>query len=151
MDEPGSSHKGKQINTYTAKFKLKVINYAKQHNNVQAAKTFGVDRKRVREWRKLEDKLEGLPKARRLNGAGRKVWYPDVEGELVQWVRRRREKGARVTGIGLKKECLRLQRLRGNMNFKASCGWLRKFMNRQNFSFRRATHVPQKRRNLKKI
>lgn len=147
----GSSHKGKKIMSYTFAFKLKVVAFAESHNNSEAAKTFSVHRKRVIEWRGQKELLQskdGLLSRKRLAGSGRKVHYPDIEEELLQWLKRRREAGARVTGTGLKKECLRLHHLKGQQNFKASCGWLRKFLRRHNLSFRRATHVGQKKESV---
>ena len=125
-----------------------MIAYAQANNNTQAAKYFHVDRKRVIEWRKTEQELKGIKKKsrKRLSGAGRKAFYPDIECQIFRWLERRREMGVRVTGKALKKEALRLHRSQdhGDHQFKASCGWLRRFMKRQNLSFRRATHVAQK-------
>ncbi len=55
-EEVGSSHKGKKIRSYT----VKVVEFARANqNNNLTAKTFGVSRKRVIEWRKAEkDTLE---------------------------------------------------------------------------------------------
>lgn len=149
-DGPGSSHKGKKIQTYTAAFKLKVIGVAKANNNNSlAAKTFGVDRKRVIEWRKIEATLKDQKGTRmRSLGAGRKVSYPDIDEKLKEWIEKRRKGGARITGKALKRECLRLHHQNGQQGFKASCGWLRQFMKRNRYSFRRTTHVAQKNEEL---
>jgi hypothetical protein len=55
--DTATSHKGKKILSYDFAFKLKVVNYAKEHGNHKAADHFSVDRKKVREWRKIEDSL----------------------------------------------------------------------------------------------
>ncbi len=145
-EEVGSSHKGKKIQSYTVSFKLKVVEFAKANqNNNLTAKTFGVSRKRVIEWRKAEkDFLELDGKRKKRIGSGKKVDYPDIEAQLLEWIKERRNGGARVTGKALKKQCLRLHRQNGNQGFKASCGWLRRFMKRNNMTFRRTTHVAQK-------
>ena len=147
MDAPssGSSHKGTKIHSYTSSFKLKVVTYAKENNNAQAARQFAVSRARVIEWRRNEEKLRQLGSGmKRSRGAGRKVRYPDIEQELKRWMKRRRDAGARVTGTALKTECRRCHRANGDQGFRASCGWLRCFMKRNNIAFRRATHVAQK-------
>ena len=59
-------------------------------------------------------------------------------------MKRRRDAGARVTGTALKTECLRCHRANGDQGFRASCGWLRRFMRRNNIAFRRETDVAQK-------
>lgn len=146
MAEACSSHKGQRIRSYEVGFKLKVANYAKVHGNSKAANTFLVDRKRVREWRKNEDSLKNLTddksmslKRKRRPGAGRKINFPQIESELLNWLKSRREKGVRVTEKALKQEAIRQHRMNGNQSFKASCSWLRKFMRRHQISFRRAT------------
>ena len=147
MDEPspGSSHKGTKIQAYTSSFKLRVVTYAKVNNNSQAAKQFAVSRTSVIEWRRNEEKLRQLGAGmKRVRGGGRKVRYPDIEQELNRWMKRRRDAGARVTGTALKTECLRCHRANSDQGFRASCGWLRRFMRRNNIAFRRATHVAQK-------
>ena len=81
---------------------------------------------------------------KRSRGAGRKVCYPDIEEELKRWMKQRRDAGARVTGTVLKTKCLRCHRANGDQGFRASCGWLRQFMRRNNIALRRATHVAHK-------
>ena len=142
------SHKGEKLRNYTISFKLKVLNYAKEKGNRDAARYFHVDRKRVREWRKNEDnfkKMHGqLNVRKRRDGAGKKVASQEIELQLLGWFKTRRDKRVRVTGKGLRKEARRLHQEAGNQQFKASCHWLRRFMHRHGISFRRATHVAQK-------
>ena len=143
----GSAHKGQHINSYTIAFKLKVVDFAKANNNSLASKTFCVDRKRVIEWRKNEQSLKCMDNKtlkKKKKGSGRKLVYPDIDTTLLGWIQKRRNAGARVTGKALKAEAMRLHRLNGNQQFKASCGWLRKFRRRHNLKFRKSTHVGQK-------
>ena len=57
--------------SYDAAFKLKVIEFAEQNTNRGAGRKYGVDEKRVREWRKQKDQLANLnSKKRRLDGGG---------------------------------------------------------------------------------
>ena len=80
-----SAQKKKQ--SYDAAFKLKVLNYASQHSNRAAARIYGVDEKRVREWKKLRETLEKLPaKKKRLDGAGQKAALPDIEDMFILWI-----------------------------------------------------------------
>ena len=67
-DFASSSHKGKKIQSYSLAFKLKVIEFAKKENNMQASKVFGVDRKRVIEWRKAETDLKSIGQATKRRG-----------------------------------------------------------------------------------
>ena len=60
MEDQSTSYKGLRLHSYDFNFKLKVINYAKQHGNHKALKVYSVDRKRVREWRKIEESLKEM-------------------------------------------------------------------------------------------
>ena len=74
----------KKKRSFDATFKLKVIEYAEKNSNRAAARKYDVDDKRVREWRKQKNSLMELPgKKRRLEGAGRKAAYPEMEEELL--------------------------------------------------------------------
>jgi transposase-like protein len=48
---------GRKIRSYDLEFKLKVITFAKENSGEAAAREFGVDPKRVREWKKQEPDL----------------------------------------------------------------------------------------------
>ena len=62
-----------------AAFKLKVVEFAEKNSNRGAGRHFGVDEKRVREWRKQKEQLESLPrKKRRMDGGGRKAALPEI-------------------------------------------------------------------------
>ena len=120
-----------------------------------AAKLFAVDRKRVREWCQNKEKLEALlasssvkKKNKRLPGGGRQVRYKDIEEELLAWFDDRCEAGVRVTGKSLKTEALRLHKLKGNQNFKASQGWYSSFIKCNKISMRRSTHIAQHSREI---
>ena len=132
---------------YEITFKLKVVRFAEEKGNHAAHREFKVDRKRIREWRQIKDKLQETDKSRkRRKGAGRKVHYQDIEVELLRWFKERRDKGVRVTGKGLQNEALRLHRCHGNQSFKASSMWFYRFKKRHGISFRRPTHIAQKAR-----
>ena len=146
METKNPSHKGEAIKSYTIAFKLKAVDYAVVHGNHKAAKDFKVDRRRIREWRQKEYELrKQIPSKRRnVEGQGRHCEYPDIDHKLYAWVKERREAGCRVTGSQVRKEGLRLHRLNGKQNFKASNGWYDRFMVRYNLSNRRQTHMSQK-------
>ena len=121
-----------------------MVQFAEENSKHKAAKVFKVHRGMVRKWCKQKDFLKELPHgAKCLKGRGRKVYYQDIEDRLLNWMNVRREKGGRVTGKALKKECLRLHRLYGNQSFKASQGWYQNFKKRHNTVMRRTTHISQ--------
>ena len=145
--EKTTSHRGETVKSYTIAFKLKVIDYAVLHGNHKASRDFKVDRKRIREWRQNEKSLRAhdqRSKRKNLNGQGRAIEFPDIDDQVHSWVTERREAGCRVTGGAIRKEALRLHRLKGSQSFKASDGWYDKFMKRYNLAQRRQTHMSQK-------
>ena len=59
--DASQSHAGKKVNSYSTEFKLEAVRFAVECNsNYQAAKKFNVDRKRIREWRANQSKLESV-------------------------------------------------------------------------------------------
>ncbi len=58
-----------------------------QNTNRSASRKFGVDEKRVREWRKQKEDLKGLPpKKKRMTGGGRRAALPEMEENLAAWI-----------------------------------------------------------------
>ena len=132
--------------SFDAAFKLKVVGYAELHSNRAAARHFGVDEKRVREWKKQKNALEALPqKKRRLDGGGRKAALPGVEEELVIWIDEMRAENQQVRRSGIQQKALSIIAERGETSdFTASRGWLENFCKRHHLSLRRRTTVSQR-------
>lgn len=82
--EYSTSHKDLKIRAYDIKFKLKVIDYSKEHGNHQAQKYFKIDRKRIREWRKKDEfrKVANPSLKKRYPGGGRKVGNVDIDAQV---------------------------------------------------------------------
>ena len=55
-----SNPKPKTIRSFDLEFKLKVLEYAREHTGEAAARKFNVDGKRIREWKKQKDELGKL-------------------------------------------------------------------------------------------
>jgi hypothetical protein len=125
VNKSGSSHKGQKVKCYTIYFKLKVVEFAKQNNNnTLTATTFGVDRKKVIEWRKAEQELrksENISTRMRLDGAGKKVKNVDIDQHFIRWLEDRRASGGRVTGILLKRQALTLHKTQYLLQKKYPC------------------------------
>ena len=136
---------GRKRQSYETTFKLKSVEAAEKSSKEAAAREFKVDSKRIREWCRQKEQLLALKKRkkakrRRLDGAGRKPRDPEMEEELFQWIVERRSRHLRVS-----RRMIRLQArtLSPDDEFKASRGWLQRFMKRHDLSLRRKTTVSQ--------
>ena len=130
---------------YDLHFKLEVVAYAEKYNKLKAAKVKNVPRSYVKDWTKqkvqLEAQLKGsssysISSSKRLQGAGRPLKDKDFDEKLINWVRQQRQKKLRVSRTMIQRKALTLSI---DKNFKASNGWLEKFLLRHNLVSRRPT------------
>ena len=85
--------------SYDAAFKLTVVDCAENRSNRFAARTFGVDEKRVRDWRQQKDSLLSVSSSRRrLSGGGRKRLLDESFDEsIIKWINELSLNGVPVT------------------------------------------------------
>ena len=84
-----TSGRGESKRAFSASFKLKVVELAEQKGKHHAAKLFGVDWKRVRDWCQSKEKLNDnstLKSRKCSSGAGRPIHYQDIEDSLLAWL-----------------------------------------------------------------
>ena len=156
-NEEEISHKGKKIRSYSIKMKIEAVNYAEINGNRAAGRKYGVDEKRMREWQKNKSKIATLvvlknrKTGKRLVGGGPKPLSINIEERVMDWISVRRWSRLRVSRkLVMKKPQSLYQEMstsEGNLKneeFKASRGWLQKFMHCNNLSLRRTTSVAQK-------
>ena len=148
------SHKGKIIRKYSLELKKEVITYAEIHGNRPASRQFQVDERRIREWRTKKSEIESQAKnvtqkgkqRSKLRGGGRKPFSPKLEKVLLEWTENRR---ARVScKLIMKKAEIAYRDIKKSNNmdgedFKASRGWLTRFMRRNGLSLKRKSFVVQ--------
>lgn len=157
MEESGInnliSHKGKKLRKYFIEEKLSAIEYAKKHGNRSAARSLGIDEKRIREWRLTEEKFKvcNKPKSRfRLKGGGRYLTNEILEQKLLSFVENKRADKLQVTHKMMCREATKIfQSITEDdpeikNSFKASEGFIQKFKTRHNLVYRRKTSISQK-------
>ncbi|XP_011405985.1 PREDICTED: tigger transposable element-derived protein 6-like [Amphimedon queenslandica] len=127
---------------FDASLKLKVVEVALKNSNRGAARKFDVDEQQVREWKEQRNSLtECSSKKKRLDGGGQKVAQLEME-ELVSWIDCLREQNLRVTRSSIQAKALELSP-QSEEEFRASRGWLEKFLSRHGFSSQQKTTVSQ--------
>lgn len=136
--------------SYSVEYKLQVIDWYSGNGQVIAgtAREFGLDRKRVREWLKMEDTLRAnsrgsAAKIRRLH-AGADVCV-EIDVEVLDFLLEERAKGRSVSNQDLKEKAVEIARnIQGMGGFKGSDGWLRRWKKRNHIAVRRGTNEAQK-------
>ncbi len=130
---------------YSQGQKSKVANYARHHGIRKASRHFGIHHRNVQRWVKSQVAVLKNP-GKRVNkkGQGRKITYPpETEEKLLTWTLEKRESQL----IPVSTHLIRMKALslikESNPNFKASDGWVRKFMKRNNLILRVRTHISQ--------
>ena len=152
---PTQSGKGRKRNSYDLKTKLEAVRYSESNGKRAAARKFGVEVKRIREW--CSKKAELTYKAstgdgqirKRLDGGGRKPLSENLEDVILEWFYEMKEKGNRISlkAIGTQAElvwksfktsmdCNEENKQLRETDFKASSGWVSSFMKRHGLSLR---------------
>lgn len=129
--------------SYTAKHKLEIINYAKEHGNRAAGRQYGVGEASVRDWKKAEEELK-ISKPQKRASRGHSAKWPILEENLASWVRAQRDAGSAVSTVNIRMKAQTIATEMNIMNFKGNPSWIFKFMKRNQLSVRVRTTVGQK-------
>lgn len=150
--------KGRVFEKYSLEFKKEVIEDAEKYGNRPTSRRLGVSERRIREWRSKKSEIENMVateggKARsKLTGGGRKPLSSKLEEELMEWITNMRSSGELISRKLIIQQAERTYRLMNNdsvnNNFKASKGWLSRFMRRNGLSL---TQVEKKKNDGQEI
>uniref|UniRef100_A0A915DXR4 HTH CENPB-type domain-containing protein n=1 Tax=Ditylenchus dipsaci TaxID=166011 RepID=A0A915DXR4_9BILA len=138
--------------SYSIKTKLEVVDYAKEYSKNAASRKFNISRSIVQSWVKQEKELQeyhdsspGTSAKQRLQGAGRHLCFAELDKELANWLQEQQAKDIQISRKILKQQAEKIFVRQNNNNgiqFKASEGWLQKFMFRHNLCTRDLTLAP---------
>jgi hypothetical protein len=130
-------------NSYTANFKLKVIEFAVKNGNRAAGREYNVDEKCVRDWIKQKTELKYMDRRKRAR-RGKPAKWPELEEELKNWIlQKRREDKRQVSTLAIRLRAKELAKEKGLDTFKGGRSWCHLFMKRNDLSVRAVTSVGQ--------
>ena len=160
LQRGATSGKGKKRHSYSISTKLEAIAYAESNSKEAATRKFCVDAKRIREWCQKKAEFENAANPR-LDGGGRKPLSTALEEGVLEWIHDIRARGQRVSrrAISKKGEIIWHELKSSNEtdapagsynneeisqeDFKASNGWVVRFMNRHGLTSRKRTSLAQ--------
>lgn len=128
---------------YSAKFKLCVARFAEQLNNCAATRQFCVNEKLVRDWRCHVEKLKCMPK-NKCADQGKRCQWPDLEENLVKWIKDQRRSGYIVTRNLIRIKAKAMASDQQISDFQATNSWCTRFLRRRNFVSEQKTKIAQK-------
>lgn len=128
---------------YSAKFKLKTVQFAKKEGNRAAERKYGVCEKLVRDWRKQESLLKNMPKTKKANRSKPPRW-PELEKEIASFVINQRLLGIGISTIQIRRKAMQLAKEMKICDFIGSANWCFRFMKRNHLSIRARTTMAQK-------
>ena len=141
---PGTPSKRGKYTSYTPKQKTLIIDEAELIGLRAAARNWSVAPSTIATWKRDANVETQRNKNGRKVGSGRKLTYSDdVEERIVSWIMNRREQQVSVSRESIQTFAKSLVS-ESNPDFVASDGWLKRFMERNNFSLRKHTSLSQK-------
>lgn len=132
---------------YTAQFKLNVIAVAKETGkNLATARCFGASDVNVCRWLRNASSLAACSSSQKAFTGPQWGRHAELEEDLARYVNEVRNKYVAVTVEMIQMKARELARKHGISLaiFKASKGWVKRFMKRLRFSLRRRTSVCQR-------
>ncbi|CAI9715563.1 transposable element with KRAB [Octopus vulgaris] len=104
--------------SYQISYKLRVVDYAKEHGNRAAARVFGPPptEKIIRVWRQQEKQLMRAQKGKHNLRCPAPHW-PELEDDIKTWVLDERNSGRSVSTKMIIHEAMRVAEQRGIQNF----------------------------------
>lgn len=126
-----------QRKSYTAKFKLQVIQYAEKNGNTQAARIFKINESCVRLWRTQKVKLTQMDGSKKSMRTGSCQWK-EIDYALKSWVDTQKQKGNIINSSHIKVQAVKIAEELNVEKFPASKVWLYSFMKRHNIPMLRS-------------
>jgi hypothetical protein len=131
-----AKHKPPTRRSYTSKFKMEAISYAKVNGNRAAGRHFNVCEAAVRHWRKQEDALRRSKQTIKKMTPPRSTW-PDLEAIMKSWIQEQRDWGNVLSMDILQKQAREFAEMLKIDGFRGSREWTLRFLERNNILLKR--------------
>ncbi|KAF7235526.1 Zinc finger and SCAN domain-containing protein 16 [Varanus komodoensis] len=120
--------------SYSAKFKLEVISYAKEHGNRAAERQFGRPPTEcmIRQWRKQEEQLLKMPEKKKAL-RGKPAKWPDLEQRLKTWILEQHQSGFCVSPKLIRCRARMFASEMKMVDFTGKAKWCFNFMRREGY------------------
>lgn len=127
--------------SYTAGFKVEVLEFAEENGNMAAQRKFGVNEKLVRDWRKQKDALKKTKKSQKAFRTHAPRW-PELEDRMEAFVLEQRSACRALNTVQLR---LKAKAMAEEMkiDFQGTVSWCFRFMKRKNLAIRQRTTLSQ--------
>ncbi|XP_062604991.1 serine-rich adhesin for platelets-like isoform X1 [Saccostrea cucullata] len=135
IDNAISNLRSVQRRSFTSQFKLEVVNYAIQTNNMAAQRRYGVGEKLVRYWRKQKTNLENSKKNLKKLKPGRSDW-PDLDALLRSWSFEQIEWGNVLSVEIIRQKAIEFAEMLKIDDFSGCVTWVARFLKRNKISLR---------------
>uniref|UniRef100_A0A8C4S949 HTH CENPB-type domain-containing protein n=1 Tax=Erpetoichthys calabaricus TaxID=27687 RepID=A0A8C4S949_ERPCA len=144
MNQHHITESSKRLHSFMAGEKLKVILEAEKIGNQAAGRKYGVPQLCVRDWQRKKEKLSSCNKNRRAF-CGKRAQFPQVEVALADYIQDRHQLGYAVSTEMIQMKARDIAKEHGIpiTQFKASRGWVTRFMRRNGLSVRRHSTISQ--------
>ena len=119
--------------SYSASFKLQVVNQAEEHGNRAAARDFDVNESMVRKWKQQKESLS-LAKWSKLSFRSRKAMWPQLEEQLEEWILQQKKESRSVSTMSIRLKAKSLADEMKISSFQGGPSWCFQFMKRHNLS-----------------
>ena len=132
----------KKRHSYSASFKLQVVNQAEEHGNRAAARDFDVNKSMVQKWKQQKESLS-LVKRSKLSFCGRKAMWPQLEEQLEEWILQQRKESRSVSTVSIRLKAKSLADEMKISGFQGGPSWCFWFMKHHNLSVCTRTTISQ--------
>lgn len=128
--------------SYTAGFKVEVLEFAEENGNMAAQRKFGVNEKLVRDWRKQKDALKKTKKSQKAFRTHAPRW-PELEDRMEAFVLEQRSACRALNTVQLRLKAKAMAEEMKIEDFQGTVSWCFRFMKRKNLAIRQRTTLSQ--------